>query len=138
MGPRPALPPLHPFHQQVHLPSVHRRLHPRSTVLQPRRQSFCKGRVDQELATRLDELENLRKQIYEQSRKLKTNSDELRDTKGYVAELEAEAEVAAERVQAVETELESIQSRLRDTVNGCIHAHERVEELEEEGTGRGG
>ena len=87
--------------------------------------------LDQELATRLDELENLRKQIDKQSRKLKTNPDELRDTKGYVAELEAEAEVAAERVQAVETGLGSIRAHLRETVKEGIRAHERVE-LEEE------
>ena len=88
--------------------------------------------LDQELATRLDEVENLRKQINEQQKKLKANSNELRDTKGYVAELEAEAEVAAERIQAVEAELESIQARLRETVGEGIQAQGRVEELEEE------
>ena len=88
--------------------------------------------LDQELATRLDEIENLCKQVDEQSKKLKASAEELRDTKGYVAELEAEAEVAAERVQTVETELETIQARLRETINEGIQAQERAEELEEE------
>jgi len=88
--------------------------------------------LDQELAIRLDEIANLRKQVDEQSRKLKANCDELRDTKGYVTELEAEAEVATERIQAVESELESIQAHLRETVTEGIQAQERVEVLEEE------
>ena len=88
--------------------------------------------LDQELATRLDEIESLRKQNDDNSKKIKANVDELRETKGYVAELEAEAEVSAERIQFVEAELETIQARLRETANEGIHAQGRVEELEEE------